>query len=70
MPVGHVLTMAKDKWGSLVLAGALSHVDDTVLLGKVVLPPIKVSAFDFFFQALQNFPSHSFQIRKREMLQC
>ena len=37
--------MAKDKWGSLVLAGALSHVDDTVLLGKVVLPPIKVCAF-------------------------
>ncbi len=34
--------MAKDKWSSLVLAGALSHVDDTVLLGKAVLPPLKV----------------------------
>ena len=34
--------MAKDRWGSLVLAAALSHVDDTVLLHKIVLPPLQV----------------------------
>ena len=34
--------MAKDRWGSLVLAAALSHVDDTVLLRKIVLPPLQV----------------------------
>ena len=35
--------MAKDRWGSLVLAAALSHVDDTVLLRKIVLPPLQVT---------------------------
>ena len=34
--------MAKDRWGSLVLAGALSHVDDTVLLRKCILPELQV----------------------------
>ena len=37
-------TMAKDAWGSLVLCAALSHVDDTVLLSKVILPPLLVSS--------------------------
>lgn len=40
---GHVMTMARDKWGSLVLAGALSHVDDTVLLRKCILSALQVS---------------------------
>lgn len=38
--------MAKDRWGSLVLAGALSHVDDTVLLRKCILPELQVSLFN------------------------
>lgn len=41
--VGHVVTMAKDRWGSVVLAAALSHVDDTVLLRKCILPELQVS---------------------------
>ena len=41
--VGHIVTMARDKWGSLVLASALSYVDDTVLLRKCILPELQVN---------------------------
>ena len=42
---GHVETMARDRWASLVLTSALSHVDDTVLLLKIVLSVLMVRPF-------------------------
>ena len=37
--------MAKDRWGSLALASAISHVDDTLLLRKSILPTLQVCTF-------------------------
>ena len=41
---GHVLKAAQDEWAHLVLMCALSVVDDTALLSKVILAELRVSA--------------------------
>lgn len=43
---GHAATMARDEWGGAVLAVALAVVDDTSLLGKVVVPELVVALRD------------------------
>ena len=40
---GHVGTMARDEWASGVLAGALTHTDDTQLLSKVIASELGVA---------------------------
>lgn len=39
---GHVRDLAVNEWGHVVLCMALAVVDDTALLGKMVVPEIKV----------------------------
>ena len=39
---GHVLDMARDEWGHLVLLTCLSVVDDTSLLRKFIVPELQV----------------------------
>lgn len=42
---GHVADMMVDEWAHLVLVAALSHLDDTQLLRKSLLPELTVRKF-------------------------
>lgn len=39
---GHVPTMMEDEWAHVALLSAATHVDDTALLAKTLLPAIVV----------------------------
>lgn len=45
---GHMLKAAQDEWAHLVLMCALSVVDDTALLSKVILAELRVSAWALY----------------------
>ena len=39
---GHVRTMMEDEWAHVALLSALTHVDDTALLAKTLVPEMLV----------------------------
>ena len=51
---GHVLKAAQDEWAHLVLMCALSVVDDTALLSKVILAELRVSASALYWLVPMN----------------
>ena len=68
---GHVMTMAVNEWAYVVLATALSVVDDTAMMAKVIVAEMKVR-MDAFVGRLGSMTTHCGPLRSNfsQLLVC